>query len=129
MGELAEMQLTPGYHLVAPDYPGFGHNCHNKGAGFVSWPQRVATWLLPSQGSSIREATDAPVTRSVTVKVGGMAPFVASPHEPRPPSVPTGNGQGNTNFFVDFALRHGTEALPVTFSPVAPLGDLVYQGS
>jgi streptogramin lyase len=52
-----------------------------------------------------------------------------SPHTPRPPSVPTGNGLGNTNFFVDFTLRHGTEALPVTFSSVIPIGDLIYQGS
>jgi streptogramin lyase len=51
------------------------------------------------------------------------------PHMPRPPSVPTGNGVEGGNFFVDFTLRHGTEALPVNFSPVKPIGDLIYQGS
>jgi sugar lactone lactonase YvrE len=51
------------------------------------------------------------------------------PHTPRPPSVPTGNGVEGGNFFVDFTLRHGTEALPVTFGPVAPIGDQIYQGS
>jgi streptogramin lyase len=51
------------------------------------------------------------------------------PHTPRPPSVPSGNGVEGGNFFVDFTLRHGTEALPINFSPVAPLGDLIYRGS
>src|SRR5262249_47779661 len=51
------------------------------------------------------------------------------PHTPRPPSVPTGNGVEGGDFFVDFTLRHGTEALPVTFGPVAPIGDQIYQGS
>src|SRR5262249_10221839 len=51
--------------------------------------------------------------------------------EPGPPPtlVPSGNGVEGGDFFVDFTLRHDTEALPVTFSPVAPIGDLVYQGS
>jgi streptogramin lyase len=51
------------------------------------------------------------------------------PHTPRPPSVPTGNGVEGGNFFVDFTLRHATEALPVNFAPVNPIGDLIYQGS
>src|SRR5262249_5378945 len=51
------------------------------------------------------------------------------PHTPRPPSVPTGNGVEGGNFFVDFTLRHGTEALPVNFSSVPPMGDLIYQDS
>jgi streptogramin lyase len=51
------------------------------------------------------------------------------PHTPRPPSVPTGDGVEGGNFFVDFTLRHGTEALPVTFAALAPIGDQIYQGS
>jgi streptogramin lyase len=51
--------------------------------------------------------------------------------EPGPPPtlVPSGNGVEGGNFFVDFTLTHGTEALPVNFSSVPPLGDLIYQGS
>jgi streptogramin lyase len=51
--------------------------------------------------------------------------------EPGPPPtlVPSGNGVEGGNFFVDFTLSHGTEALPINFSSVAPIGDLIYQGS
>jgi hypothetical protein len=51
--------------------------------------------------------------------------------EPGPPPtlVPSGNGVEGGNFFVDFTLRHATEALPVNFTSVPPVGDLIYQGS
>ncbi len=46
-----------------------------------------------------------------------------------PTLVPSGNGVEGGNFFVDFTLRHGTEAAPIAFSPVAPVGDQIYKGS
>jgi streptogramin lyase len=52
--------------------------------------------------------------------------------EPGPPPtlVPSGNGVEGGNFFVHFTLRHAaTEALPVNFSSVPPIGDQIYQGS
>jgi sugar lactone lactonase YvrE len=56
--------------------------------------------------------------------------FILDGEPGAPPTlVPSGNGVEGGNFFVDFTLIHGPEALPVTFSSVAPIGDLIYQGS
>src|SRR5262249_35705657 len=59
-----------------------------------------------------------------------LSGFILDGEPGAPPTlVPSGNGVEGGNFFVDFTLIHGPEALPVSFSSAAPIGDVLYRRS